>query len=209
MAAILTDLASELRRFADAVGAGDDRPGFAVIGGLAVSVRTEPRFTRDIDLAVACPADEDAEALLYALLQRGYRTAAVFEHTSGRMSTVRLVPPGGSEDGILVDLLFASSGIEAEIVADAEAIEVLPGVVLSVARIGHLLALKLLSVDERRPKDKQDLVALVAEADAGELQRCSDGIALVERRGYARGRDLHAAFSALRASMDQKRPIGI
>ena len=29
----------------------------ALIGGLAVSVRTEPRFTRDADLAVALPSD--------------------------------------------------------------------------------------------------------------------------------------------------------
>jgi hypothetical protein len=32
---------------------GDLRVPWALIGGLAVSVRAEPRFTRDIDLAVA------------------------------------------------------------------------------------------------------------------------------------------------------------
>lgn len=36
-----------------------DQKGFAwaVIGGLAVSVRAEPRFTRDVDLAVAVESD--------------------------------------------------------------------------------------------------------------------------------------------------------
>ncbi len=29
----------------------------ALVGGVAVSVRTEPRFTRDVDLAVAVPDD--------------------------------------------------------------------------------------------------------------------------------------------------------
>ena len=33
---------------------------WAVLGGLAVAARTEPRFTRDIDLAVAVRNDEEA-----------------------------------------------------------------------------------------------------------------------------------------------------
>jgi hypothetical protein len=35
---------------------------FALVGGLAVSVHVEPRFTRDIDLAVAVAGDAKAEA---------------------------------------------------------------------------------------------------------------------------------------------------
>jgi hypothetical protein len=37
---------------------------FALIGGLAVSARVEPRFTRDLDFAVAVEGDADAEALV-------------------------------------------------------------------------------------------------------------------------------------------------
>jgi hypothetical protein len=33
---------------------------WALIGGLAVSTRIEPRFTRDIDLAVSVPDDASA-----------------------------------------------------------------------------------------------------------------------------------------------------
>ena len=36
----------------------------ARIGGLAVSVHLEPRFTRDVDLAVAAATDAHAEALV-------------------------------------------------------------------------------------------------------------------------------------------------
>lgn len=39
----------------------------ALIGGLAVSVRAEPRFTRDIDLAVTVRDDADAERLVNSL----------------------------------------------------------------------------------------------------------------------------------------------
>jgi ribosomal protein L14 len=40
---------------------------FALVGGLAVSVRVEPRFTRDIDLVVAI--EHDAAAVIE---QRGF-----------------------------------------------------------------------------------------------------------------------------------------
>lgn len=44
---------------------------FALVGGLAVSVRTEPRFTRDIDLVVAIDeAREDLQSKLSELVER-------------------------------------------------------------------------------------------------------------------------------------------
>ena len=52
----------------DAVGAA-----WAVVGGLAVSARAEPRLTRDVDIAVAVASDAAAEALVRLLTQRGYQ----------------------------------------------------------------------------------------------------------------------------------------
>jgi hypothetical protein len=52
---------------------------FALVGGLAVSVRTEPRFTRDADLAVALASDAAAEALIHNLRTHGYGIEAVVE----------------------------------------------------------------------------------------------------------------------------------
>lgn len=43
------------------------RQPWALVGGLAVSVRTEPRFTRDIDFAMAVADDDEAEAIVYSL----------------------------------------------------------------------------------------------------------------------------------------------
>ena len=37
---------------------------FALVGGLAVSARTEPRFTRGADLAVALASNAEAKALI-------------------------------------------------------------------------------------------------------------------------------------------------
>ena len=47
----------------------------ALVGGLAVAVRTEPRFTRDADVAVSVADDGEAEALIRELHAVGYRVA--------------------------------------------------------------------------------------------------------------------------------------
>ena len=46
---------------------------WALVGGLAVSARAEPRFTRDVDFAVALKSDREAEVLILAVQARGYR----------------------------------------------------------------------------------------------------------------------------------------
>jgi len=51
------------------------RTAWALVGGLAVSARAEPRFTRDIDLAVA--AARDAEAGMAGNLTTDAHLAAV------------------------------------------------------------------------------------------------------------------------------------
>src|SRR5271165_3867923 len=89
---------------------------FCLVGGLGVSMRGEVRFTRDVDLALAVTDDAETEALSRELRARGYSVVALVEHdTAKRLATVRLRGP----EGITVDLLTASSGIEAEVVARA------------------------------------------------------------------------------------------
>jgi hypothetical protein len=115
----LRDVASALDRL---------RHSWALVGGLAVSARGEPRFTRDIDLAVAVADDARAEALVHSLVGSGYRILASLDQEQvGRLATIRLEAPTEGPAGVVVDLLFASSGIEAEVVRDAEVLEVLPG----------------------------------------------------------------------------------
>jgi hypothetical protein len=59
----VTALADAIRRVTVDLQELDSHFAFDLIGGLAVSVRAEPRFTRDIDLAVAVTDDRDAESL--------------------------------------------------------------------------------------------------------------------------------------------------
>ena len=171
---------------------------FALVGGLAVSVRTEPRFTRDADLAVSVAGDAEAEALIHRLRTAGCRIDAVVEQQSaGRMATVRLrFTP--APHGTVVDILFASSGIEPEIVAEAETLELTPGLTAPVAATGHLIALKVLSRDDvARPQDLVDLRALLRVASGRELERARLALTLIAARGYDRGRNLAAEMDGL------------
>jgi predicted nucleotidyltransferase len=190
--ATLSRLESVLRRAANDLG--DLRRRWALVGALAVSARSEPRFTRDIDLAIAVSSDDDAERLVRDLQARRYHVHAVVEQeATHRLATARLVPAGEDESGVVLDALFASSGIEAEVAAAADSLEVLPGLRVPVATAGHLIALKLLARDDRtRPQDRVDLVALVAGATPADVAEARAAIALIEHRGFNRGRDLAA-----------------
>lgn len=189
----MSKLADTLREF---VSRFAESHGLVLVGGLAVSVRTFPRFTRDVDFTAAVANDAEAEALVFAAQRAGYVVEATLERLgSGRMATVRL--RRGNEP--IVDLLFAACGIEAEIACAATSLIVL-GSPVPVATVGHLIAMKLISRDARkRPRDEEDLLALARVADDTEWARAADAVALIEVRGFARQRDLAAALSALRA----------
>jgi Nucleotidyl transferase AbiEii toxin, Type IV TA system len=171
---------------------------WAVVGGFAVSARTEPRFTRDIDVAVAVVDDDGAESVARRLGAHGYRVVMLSEQDAvARLATARLVPPGPGED-IVVDILFASSGIEPEIVAAATQTELIAGLVVPVALVGHLIAVKLLARDDvTRPQDRIDLVALRAAATDADLRLAEEAVELIDARGFGRGRDLRAALVEL------------
>lgn len=161
---------------------------WALVGGFAVSVRVEPRFTRDVDVVVAVADDRQAEDVVGRLTEVGYRVHTLVEQDAvGRLATVRMTAPGG----VVVDLLFASSGIEAEVAARAERLDVLPELPVPVARAGHLAALKLLARDDAtRPQDAGDLVALRPVLTDPDREDLTGAVRLVVDRGYHRGRDL-------------------
>ena len=82
----------------------DRQQQWALVGGLAVSVRTEPRFTRDLDVAVAVSDDLSAERLIYQLHGAGLHTFATVEHeVTKRLSTARLNPGKTMHEGLVLD----------------------------------------------------------------------------------------------------------
>ncbi len=168
---------------------------WALIGGLAVSARAEPRTTRDLDAALMVEGDREAERISADLHARGYTYDSMLEHKdTGRLATVRLLAPGERPGGTIVDLLFASSGVESEVVDAAEPIEVIPGLAVPVATIGHLLALKILAA---RPKDLEDIETLMTVATSVDIESAREALMLIRDRGYGRDKDLMGTFTEI------------
>lgn len=192
----MNSLEAALRRIASELDTRGRR--WALVGGLAVSARAEPRTTRDVDVVVDIHDDADAEALVLDLQASGFRVVAVIEQDDvHRLSTARLVAPGGTERGVVVDLLFASSGIEPEVARDADSLEILPGLRIPVAGVGHLMALKLLARDDRRrPQDLDDLRSLLRESTDADLAAARVAVRTIEARGFHRERQLAQSFEA-------------
>lgn len=167
---------------------------FALVGGLAVSIHGEVRFTRDVDLAVAVADDGAAERLVYGLRAEGFEPFASVEHDEReRLSTVRLLSPLG----VKIDLIFASSGIEAEVVERAVIIDV-PGTgPLPVACVEELVAMKTLSMTNRRLQDRIDAQRLLESPSGVDLDRVRANLGLIRERGYDRGEDLEGKLASL------------
>jgi hypothetical protein len=112
------------------------------------------------------------EDLIRWLQARGYSIEALVEQDAvGRLATARLTRSLEPASPV-IDLLFASSGIEPEIVAEADMIELLPRLRIRVATTAHLIALKVLARDDMtRPQDAGDLRALTTISPSQETRR--------------------------------------
>ncbi|MGQ0842512.1 MAG: nucleotidyl transferase AbiEii/AbiGii toxin family protein [Sporichthyaceae bacterium] len=164
---------------------------YALIGGLAVSARAEPRFTRDVALALAVDSDTAADQVVRHLLGAGFELLALIEHVEmDRLGTVRLIAPGTL--GVVVDLAFASSGLEPEVVAAAGVLEILDVPEVPVAAAGHLVVMKLLARADHRPHDHGDLIALAEVLKPADVDLAATAARLVTERGFHRDRDLAA-----------------
>jgi len=167
---------------------------YALVGGVAVTVRSEVRFTRDVDIAVAVEDDADAESLIFDLRDHGYVAVATVEHAvTGRLATARLRGPSG----VVCDLLFASSGIESEVVGRATPIEVDVDLTVPVARVEELLALKVLSATPRRPQDGADFLRLIDFNPDFDEAAVRTHVEAIRSRRCHRDQDLLAKFDEM------------
>lgn len=181
----LAELATHLRRL---------RVPFALVGGLAASIRGEIRFTRDVDVAIVLADDRAVESLVRDLRAARYGVQTLIEHEArGRIATVRLTSPGG----VLVDLLSASSGIEGEVVAHATPVVVEPAGELLVAAPEELLALKVLAMTDRRLQDRIDARNILLANPKTDLARVRLRLSQIRERGFDRGEPLEAKLAAV------------
>ncbi|MBA4181020.1 MAG: hypothetical protein C0506_10570 [Anaerolinea sp.] len=133
-------------------------------------------------MAVSVAGDKEAEAVVFGLISRGYKLVASLEQeVTGRLATVRLIPPLTNDAGVIVDLLFASCGIEPEVVAAATNENIARGVTGPVATVGYLIAMKTLSERDTRNQDRQDLIDLIRASSPADLEVARAGAALKGR----------------------------
>jgi hypothetical protein len=181
----LSDIAKRLREM---------NVPFALVGGLAVSVRAEVRFTRDLDIAVTIRDDAALETLVRDLGRGGYSIVATVEQEHhGRLAIVRLQ----SATGIAVDVLATSSGIESEIVARSSMVDFPHVGPVPVASVEDLLAMKVLSASEERLQDRIDARNLILAAPALDLAAVRHALERITARGYDRSQDLLAKLDAI------------
>ena len=61
--------------------------------------------------------------------------------------------------------------------------------------IGHLMAMRLLAFDSRnRPQDFDDILSLLDNASAADIDSATESIELITKRGFDRGKKLHQDF---------------
>lgn len=144
----MLDLYDELRLLTQALATAGLR--HALIGGLAVSVLTEPRATEDIDLLIA---PEDWDSVRRALAPLGYADLSA----PMDLSTVRLrrLTKIAGEDCLVLDLVLADEALR-EALDRPMALE-LDGVTYAVAPPDVLIALKRRRLS---PRDRDDIAAL-------------------------------------------------
>ena len=169
------------------------RVSFALVGGLAVSIRGEVRFTRDVDLALAI-SESELESIVRDLQVSRYAIHSLVEHdTARRTATVRLV----TRDAIHVDLLAASSGIESEIVQRATPVDIPSVGRIPVAGAEDLVVTKVLAMSDRRRKDIDDAIGLILANPSLDMVEVRSRLALITQRGFHREQDLGAKLATL------------
>ena len=127
---------------------------FAVIGGIAASVRGEPRFTADIDLVVAIDVDQ--------ALQLSERLPAspfqpLFAGIAEVIQTAFLMPVRHRATSIPVDIAIGLSGFEQQAIARAT-LASMGDFQVPVVTAEDLILMKLLA---SRPRDLDDIHRIV------------------------------------------------
>ena len=141
----LTDLTTWLR---------DEGFPFGLIGGLAVTVRGEPRVTMDVDVVLGVDVDQ-ALRLLDQLPGSPFRP--LFHDVADVVRHSFLMPLQHSKTGIRVDIALGLSGFEQNAIARAS--EVSFGLFrVPVVTAEDLILMKLLA---SRPRDTEDVHRIV------------------------------------------------
>jgi predicted nucleotidyltransferase len=168
---------------------------FALVGGLAASLRGQTRTTADVDMIIAADAKR-------ALTLAESLAASPFKPLFGDFAQVVeksfILPLRHRTTNVKLDLALGMSGFEQQAIARAELVE-MAGVSVPVITGEDLLIMKVLA---GRPQDDQDVRGLViAQGDRLDWDYC---LRVGTELGEAIGQDLAGRIRILRDSSDAK-----
>jgi len=182
---------------------------WALVGGLALGVHARPRATLDADIALVVRDDADADRFAKALQARDYVVLEAGVHpTLGHFTAIRVVSPVRAGGRLVVDFMFATTGVEREIVASAERLAVTRDLTVPVATRGHLIAMKVLSEGKDRPQDSVDLQQLLQRATTADLDEARTALRMIREREHDCGKDLLGALESAVAHLGPDGPSG-
>ena len=118
-----------------------------VIGGFAVTVWGEPRFTRDLDITVSVPS----ERFSHAIGEICHRFASLASEPLKFVTDTRVLPI--MVESVPVDLIFAALPYEEDAIARARPVKVSNGTV-PICSPEDLVLHKIVS---HRPRDHEDI----------------------------------------------------
>lgn len=162
---------------------------FALIGGLAVSLRGQPRMTVDVDLVVLADVDQ-ALRLVRDLASTPFEP--LFAGVEEVVARSYILPLRHRTTRIRVDVAIGMSGFEQQAVGRATPVTI-GEVLVPVVAVEDLLVMKALA---GRPQDEQDIRGLIAaQRDAIDWPGC---LALAETLGAAVDIDVAGRLRAAR-----------
>lgn len=166
-----------------------ERVPYALIGGLAVSLRGQPRMTADVDLVILADVPRSL-ALARGLEGTDFRP--LFDDVAQVVQKSFILPLRHRTTNVKVDLALGLSGFEQQIMSRAERLS-LAGTEIAVATAEDLLIMKILA---GRPQDEQDIQGLmIAQGKKLDWKYCTD---LAAKLGEALGQDLATRITSLR-----------
>jgi predicted nucleotidyltransferase len=127
---------------------------YALIGGLAATLRGQPRVTADVDLVIA--ADVDAALAILGSIERT-KFAPLFDRAEEVVQAAFILPLRHRQTGVKLDLSLGLSGFETQLIARAGQVDLGP-VSVAVAQAEDLIVMKTLA---GRPRDDQDVQGIM------------------------------------------------
>jgi len=164
---------------------------YALIGGLAVSLRGQPRMTADVAMVILADVPRSL-ALVRGLEATSFKP--LFDDVAEVVQKALILPLRHRVTNVKVDLALGLSGFERQTLARAERLS-LAGAMIAVATAEDLLIMKVLA---GRPQDDQDAQGLViAQGRHLDWNYCLN---LAAELGEAVGQDLLTRITSLRTN---------